>query len=61
MRRECVYNYIIVGAGSVGCVLASLLTEDEATTVLLLEAGASDRRPIIHVKIMTSMDRGRMG
>ena len=45
------YDYIVVGAGSAGCVLAYRLTADPSVRVLLLEAGGRDTHPLIHVPI----------
>jgi choline dehydrogenase len=45
------YDYIIIGAGSSGCVLAARLSEDASVRVLVLEAGGKDDHPYIHMPL----------
>jgi choline dehydrogenase-like flavoprotein len=49
MPRSAEFDYIVVGGGTSGCVLASELSRDPRARVLLVEAGRRDRNPIFHI------------
>jgi choline dehydrogenase len=47
------FDYIIVGAGSAGCIVASRLSEDPTLRILLVEAGGPDRSLILEEELLT--------
>lgn len=58
-NRQNIWDYVIVGGGSAGCVLANRLSADPAVSVLLVEAGGWDWSPHIHVPalLLTGVDK----
>ena len=53
------FDYIIIGAGSAGCVLANRLSEDSSNRVLLIEAGGSDKNILIQMPFISSFYKCR--
>ena len=53
------FDYVVVGAGTAGCVLAARLSEDRKNTVCLIEAGGEDRHPFIQIPAAVAAAIGR--
>ena len=49
------FDFVVVGAGSAGCVLANRLSEDGRNSVLLVEAGGSDRNPVFRIPLLAGV------
>jgi choline dehydrogenase len=49
--NDLTFDYIVVGAGTAGCLLANRLSANKNTRVLLLEAGGPDNYPWIHIPV----------
>ena len=45
------FDYVIIGAGSAGCVIANRLSANPSVSVALIEAGGEDRYPWIHIPV----------
>jgi choline dehydrogenase-like flavoprotein len=54
-------DYVIVGAGSAGCVLANRLTEDASVRVVLIEAGGRDPQPARGLRALVPARQPRLG
>jgi choline dehydrogenase-like flavoprotein len=54
MAIDTTFDYVIVGAGTAGCVLAGRLSEDPASRICLIEAGGSDRHPLVSTPSMVA-------
>jgi choline dehydrogenase len=52
MAEKDAYDYVVIGAGSAGCVLANRLSGDPECSVLLIEAGARDRHPLVQLPML---------
>jgi choline dehydrogenase len=60
-QQSDMFDYVVVGAGTAGCVLASRLSEDPGTQVALIEAGPPDRHPLIHIPATVAAAISRPG